>query len=78
MLALKNALPNLHDVVREMHQTTHERNEPVSAENVEVWYEKLKEAVAVLNHRLFVVMTAQIKGWTLANELNGLEPGNFH
>jgi len=36
---------------------------------------KLKDSTAVLNQRLFIIMTAQAKGWDWAKELEFLETG---
>jgi len=77
LVMLHKTLPYLHEVVRELEvQVNDEERAPTLAEATCI-LSKIKDSTAVLNQRLFIIMTAQAKGWAWAKELEFLETGTL-
>jgi len=73
---LQRCLPALQDVCRNLDQLVEvQKRAPTLIETKEL-YSQIKQSLNVLHQRLFVVMTAQGKGWAWAKELEFLETGN--
>jgi len=70
LLLFNRCLPGLHEVVRDP------ESRGLSNAEAKPVLEKIKQATQALNQRLFIIMTAQAKGWAWARELEFLETGD--
>lgn len=70
-------MPNLHEVVRSLEsEFAKDRPKPLSLDELKAMHKLIKQSTEVLNSRLFVVLTAQEKGWNFARQVQFLENGN--
>jgi hypothetical protein len=63
MIFLQKAVTPTHDLVLAI-RTAFRHNMPPTREELQLWYACSKAASKALDDRLFIVMTAQEKGWS--------------
>lgn len=51
------------------------KKEPPTLEQADKWYRTMKLVTRAIHERLFVVMTAQAKGWQFAKDLDFFQSG---
>ena len=76
MVFLNKAIPPTHELLRDIRKSVRS-NEPPNKEQMQAWYALVKSASKALDERLFIVMTAQSKGWTFAKDLDFYQEGMF-
>ncbi len=74
MVFLNKVIPPSQEVCQILRKAV-KTNEPPSKEDIQKMYGMMKEVTKVEGERLFIVMTAQTKGWQFARELNFYEEG---
>jgi len=74
MVFIKKVVKPLHDVCKSVNTACGQESTPTQAQ-LEGWREKLKLATAALHKRMFVIMTAQTKGWAFARKLDFYQSG---
>lgn len=74
MVMFEKITTKLQDVYLHM-RNVDDKNEPPSAEDIKEWGEDVKEVLKDIHKRIFVVMTAQFKGWSFAKELDFYQSG---
>jgi hypothetical protein len=74
MIHLSKAIPGCQDVFTELRKCIR-KNEPPKKEDLQRWYNLLKDVNKANHERLFVVMTAQDKGWLWAKDLDFYQGG---
>lgn len=73
---MNKCLPGFHDVIRTLDSKFEkDENYRPTSEETKAHLKKLKASVASLHQRLFVVMTAQAKGWAFAKQLDFFQTG---
>lgn len=70
-----DVLQPVHDVCRAMNEAVEKDTLPTKA-ILKEWLEKSKDAADHLNKRMYIIMTAQAKGWPFAKKLEFYEAGN--
>jgi len=76
LLLFNRCLPGLHEVVRELDKKVLVESRGLCNAEAKPVLEKIKQATEALNQRLFIILTAQSKGWAWARELEFLETGD--
>ena len=76
MVFMGKLIPPLNDLLRDIRKSA-KANEPATKDELKNWYELAKRASKAADDRLFIVMTAQTKGWSFAKELDFYEQGNY-
>ena len=69
MVHFEKVVPDLQELALEVRKCSKE-NTPPSKEDVDRWWSILKHVTRAEHDRLFIVMTAQWKGWGFAKELD--------
>lgn len=77
MIHFEKVLPPVHDVYLELRGRVENKGPPPTEEEMKEWAEQLKGAAKAINERVFVIMTAQFKGWSFAKELDFLQSGIY-
>ncbi len=70
----EKVVPDLQEVALAVRQCSKE-NTPPTKEQVDQWWSVLKDVTRAEHERLFIVMTAQWKGWQFAKELDFYKSG---
>jgi len=76
MVFLNKAIPPTHELLKAVRKTA-KANEPVTKEQLQTWYGQLKLISKALDDRLFIVMSAQSKGWAFAKDLDFYREGIY-
>ncbi len=76
MIFLEEILPPVHEVFLSMTETIDVDKDPTIDDVIE-WRKTLRDAVLAIDERTFIIMTAQIKGWGFAKELDFYQSGGF-
>jgi len=73
---MNKCLPGFHDVIRSLDAKfeSDEDHRPTTDET-KAYLKKMKASVKALHERLFVVLTAQAKGWAFARQLDFYQTG---
>ena len=71
---MKKLTKPLHDVCRGVNDFCGKEEKP-NQQKLEEWRDKLKLATSALHKRMFVIMTAQTKGWAFARKLDFYQSG---
>jgi hypothetical protein len=74
MIFLEKAITPMHELLLQI-RTAFRSNMPPTREELESWYINSKAVSKALDDRLFIVMSAQDKGWTFAKELDFYKSG---
>jgi len=76
MVFLQKAVTPVLDLLKDIRKAT-KANEPVTKEQLQTWYQLTKNASRALDDRIFIVMTAQAKGWSFAKDVNFYREGTI-
>jgi hypothetical protein len=74
MIFLDSVTKPLQDTCRSIDSACGQEIAP-NQQQLEEWRDKLKEAASALHKRMFVIMTAQTKGWAFARKLDFYQSG---
>ncbi len=74
MVHFKKVIPDLQELTMEVRRCSKD-NTPPSKELVDHWWLILKGVTRAEHERLFIIMTAQWKGWSFAKELDFYKSG---
>jgi hypothetical protein len=74
MVFLKKVIRPLHEVCKDVNAASGQEKAP-NQQQLEAWRDKLKQATSALHQRMFVIMTAQSKGWAFARKLDFYKSG---
>jgi hypothetical protein len=74
MMFFSDALQPLHEVCKALKSSLESDKLPTKA-NVQEWLDRNKETAEAIHKRLFIIMTAQVKGWPFAKKLEFYENG---
>ncbi len=75
MIFLSEIVKPVHDACRAMKVALETEALPKKT-TVQAWYDKIDEAATAINKRMFILMTAQERGWEFARKLDFYESGN--
>ncbi len=74
MVYLNKVIPATHELTKSL-RVFAKGDDPPTKEQIQQWY-TLSKAIAKFEHeRLFVIMTAQAKGWNFAKDLDFFQEG---
>ncbi len=74
MIFLEKAVTPVHDLLLAI-RTAYRHNLPPTKEELQLWYACVKAASKALDDRVFIVMSAQERGWSFAKELDFYKTG---
>jgi len=74
MVFLQKAVKPVHTLLADIRKVVRS-NEPATKEQLQQWYEMSKLASRAIDDRIFIVMTAQSKGWNFAKDVNFYREG---
>jgi hypothetical protein len=74
MTFLSEIVKPVHDACRAM-KATLDSDAVIKKASVQTWYDKVDEAATAINKRMFILMTAQERGWEFARKLDFYESG---
>lgn len=74
MVHFERVIPSIQEVYLELRDCDKKDVNPTK-EQLQGWADKMKEVAKAEHERLFIIMAAQIKGWTFARELDFCKSG---
>ncbi len=74
MIFLNAIVKPCHDNLKSMHAAL-DADKPITKELLNSWIANAEVADAAINDRMFIVMTAQTKGWPFAKEVQFFKAG---
>lgn len=74
MVCFDKIVPGAQEVCLGLRQAVENKEAP-TAEDAARWYSLMKKVNRAINERIFVVMTAQTKGWSFAKDLDFYQSG---
>ncbi len=74
MVHFEKVIPELQEMALEVRRCAKD-NVPPTKEAVDRWWSALKHVTRAEHERLFIIMTAQWKGWQFAKELDFYKAG---
>jgi hypothetical protein len=74
MTFLSEIVKPVHDACRAM-KATLDSDAVIKKTSVQAWFDKVDVAATAINKRMFILMTAQERGWEFARKLDFYESG---